>query len=424
MGTLILTDSDQLRSDILTRLKGGELSGVRAALLLGLSVRQVRRLASAYALAGLASIPHGNRGRPPHNRLVPATIARIAELTGEGGPYHDFNVCHTQELLWEREGVEIGRSTLHKLLHPKAVGPVIVKQKVVVHRMRRLREAAKGMMVQVDGSPHDWLEGRAARFCLMGAIDDASGDVLHGHFRPNEDANGYLFMFRDIAVVHGLPVSYYHDKHTILRSPKKPTIADDLLGLPPMSHVQRVLYDLGIKSIAAHSPQAKGRIERLWNTFQDRLVKEMRLASVGNIEQANAFLPGFIKRYNVKFAREAASLRPAWRTLEAGFDLDYHFSMQDTRTVKEDHTVSVDGKTLQICAKSRSRNLAGQIITVRVNPENKLTLYDGRRPLKHTEVPAAAPRQKQAPRPRVVPGRTPTKPTDNAGTRGFLFAAV
>ena len=424
MGTLILTDSDQLRSDILTRLKGGELSGVRAAQLLGLSVRQVRRLAASFAISGLASIPHGNRGKQPHNVLDPDVVVRILSLAGEGGPYHGFNVCHTQELLGERDGITIGRSTLHKLLHPKEILPVKTKPKSVVHRMRRLREAASGIMVQVDGSPHDWLEGRAAKFCLMGAIDDATGEVVHGHCRPNEDAHGYLFMFRDIAVTHGLPVSYYHDKHTILRSPKKATIEDDRAGLKPMSHVQRVLFDLGVTSIPANSPQAKGRIERLWKTFQDRLVKEMRLADIGSIEQANAFLPDFIKRYNAQFSHEAASLAPAWRPLEADCDLDYSFSMQDPRTVKADHTVSVDGKTLQIRAKSRSRSLVGQIITVRVNPENKLSLYDGKRRLEYSEIVAAAPKQKEVKIPKVVSDCPKNKPERSAGQRGFLFARV
>jgi hypothetical protein len=424
MGTLTLTDSDQKRSDTLTRLKSGELSGVRAAVLLGLSVRQVRRLSSAFAVDGLASIPHGNRGRRPHNLLDPDVVVRILCLTGEHGPYHGFNICHTQELLREREEIIIGRSTLHKLLHPKAMVTVITKNKAVVHRMRRLREAASGMMVQVDGSPHDWLEGRTAKFCLMGAIDDATGEVVHGHCRPNEDAHGYLFMFRDIAVTYGLPVSYYHDKHTILRSPKKSTIEDDRAGLMPMSHVQRVLYDLDITSIAAHSPQAKGRIERLWKTFQDRLVKEMRLEGISSIEQANAFLPDFIKRYNAQFAREAASLTPAWRPLEADCDLDYFFSMQDSRTVKADHTISINGKILQIRAKSRSRSLVSQIVTARVNPENQLRLYDGKRRLEYTEIVATAPRQKEVKIPKVVSERTTNKPTRSAGSRGFLFAAV
>src|ERR1019366_3775059 len=165
MGTVTLTDSDQRRSDILTRLNSRVLSGDRAALLLGLSRRQVRRLAAAYALSGMAGIPHGNRGKRPHNALDPDVVARIGELTGPAGSYHGFNVCHTRDLLGERDGIEVGRSTLHNLLHPKPALPAGAKPKAAVHRTRRLREGAEGMMIQADASPHDWLMGRAPKFC-------------------------------------------------------------------------------------------------------------------------------------------------------------------------------------------------------------------------------------------------------------------
>jgi transposase len=424
MGTVTLTNSDQRRSDILTRLKGGGLSGARAALLLGLSRRQVRRLAAAYALSGMASIPHGNRGKRPHNSLDPDLVARIGEMAGKEGPYHGFNVCHMQDMLAERDDIHLGRSTLHKLLHPKPVVPLGDRQKAVFHRIRRLREAAEGIMVQIDGSPHAWLEERADKFCLMGGIDDATGKVVHGHFWPTEDAKGYLYMFRDIAVVYGLPMSYYHDRHTILRSPKKATIEDELAGLTPMSHVQKVMHDLGVGSIGAHSPQAKGRIERLWKTFQDRLVKEMRLAGIDTIEMANAFLPGFIERYNAKFAIEAADPDTAWVALAKDCDLDYYFSMQDTRTVKADHTISIDGKTLQICPASRSRSLVGQTITVRVNPENKLSLYDGKKLLEYRVVAPSAPKARPAVPFRAVPTAMPVDTVKAARKRGFLYAAV
>jgi hypothetical protein len=423
MGTVTLTDSEQRRSDIVTRLRSRVLSGASAALLLGLSTRQVRRLAAAYALTGMASIPHGNRGKRPHNAIDPDVVTRIGELTGPDGLYHGFNVCHTRELLGEREGIEVGRSTLHSLMHPKPVAGAGARAKAVVHRMRRLREGAEGMMVQVDGSPHGWLERRAPKCCLMGGIDDATGKVLHGHFQPTEDANGYLLMYRDIAVVYGLPMSYYHDKHTILRSPKKPTIEDELAGRTPMSHVQKVMHDLGIGSIAAHSPQAKGRIERLWKTFQDRLVKELRLARIDTMEQANAFLPGFITRYNAQFAVAAADPDTAWVALEKGCDLDYYFSMQETRTVKADHTVSFEGKTLQICAMSRTRSLVGQTITVRVNPENKLNLYDGKRLLEYRAVAPISLKAKPPLPSRVNPNPKPLDPAKAARKRGFLYAA-
>jgi transposase len=408
---------------MLTRLAAKQITTERTAELLGISTRQVRRKLKRFIADGVGSIPHGNRGKRPHNALDPEIAARIAKLTGEDGPYHDFNVCHTCDFLARDNGIVIGRSTLHKLLHSKPAAPIAEpKAPHGVIRRRRLRKSAPGMMVQIDGSPHAWLEDRAPRMCLMGGIDDANNHVLHVHFRPNEDAAGYLYMFRDIAVKHGLPMSYYHDKHTILRSPKKATIEDELAGNAPMSHVQKVLHDLGVESIAAHSPQAKGRIERLWSTFQDRLVKEMRLAGVSTMEQANAFLPDFIKRHNAQFGVEAADPDPAWVQIETGFDLDYHFSMQETRTVKDDHTLSFEGKVFQIRAASRTRSLAGQKVTVRVNPEGKINLYDGKKRLDYSIVAASGSKTKTLP-PKENPKRKPVDPAALDRRRRYLHAA-
>lgn len=240
-------------------------------------------------------------------------------------------------------------------------------------------------------------------------------------------------MFLEIAMLHGLPMSYYHDKHTILRSPKKATIEDDLDGITPMSHVQKVLHDLGVESIAAHSPQAKGRVERLWQTLQDRLVKEMRLAQVDTLEAANTFLPTFIARFNERFAIEAMDPNSAWVTLEADTDWDYYFSLQDTRIVKADHTLSFGGQVLQITARSRMRSLAGQSISVRTTSDHRLCLYDGTRRLEYTVLPArpttpavraASPEYQPEKYPTDTPGKpeASTKKGLTAKQSAYLFA--
>ncbi|BDI31923.1 transposase [Capsulimonas corticalis] len=426
-----MTVSEQRTIDLLTRLAAHQITVERTAELLGLSSRQVQRKLKRFLAEGVSAIPHGNRRRKPHNILDPDTRTRVLALTSTGGPYHGFNVCHTRDLLAANDDIQIGRSTLHKLLHPKAPPEVKdAKPARGVVRRRRLRKAASGMMVQIDGSPHDWLEGRGPRLCLMGAIDDADNHVLHAHFRPNEDAAGYLWMFRAIAIEYGLPASYYHDKHTILRSPKKATIEDELAGQIPMSHVQKVLHDLGVESIAAHSPQAKGRIERLWSTFQDRLVKEMRLAGISTMEQANAFLPAFIAKHNAQFGIEAADPNSAFIALEPGFDLDYYFSIQETRTVKADHTLSFEGKVYQITAASRSRSLAGQKVSARVNPEGQLHLYDGKRRLDYRLASAAPAKAKpvqpspEAPKsPLETPKSQPCDPAAAVRKRAWLHTA-
>lgn len=255
-----MTKSDQRCVDVLTRLIDKSITVDRAAQLLGLSSRQVRRKRDRFLKQGVASLVHGNRGKPSHNALAAHMIRLILELAGPNGPYHGFNVCHMQALLEQRDGLRIGRSTLQKLLHPKPAAIPPAPRKVV--RQRRLRSGAEGLMVQIDGSLHDWLEGRGAKMCLIGSVDDATGKVPHAHFQATEDAAGYLVMMRAIAVDLGLPMSYYHDKHTILRSPKKSTVEEDLAGVAPMSQVQRVMHELGIESIATEdhrSDQSRGR---------------------------------------------------------------------------------------------------------------------------------------------------------------------
>ncbi len=159
---------------------------------------------------------------------------------------------------------------------------------------------------------------------------------------------GYLLLLRTIAETYGLPMSIYHDRHTILRSPKQPTLDDELAGQPPMSQVQRMMAELGIESITAHSPQAKGRIERLWATLQDRLTKELRLAGVTTLQDANAFLPSFMTRYNARFARPARDPDSAWVPLPVIFDHAYYFAVRETRKVRADHCIRFAGQWLQL----------------------------------------------------------------------------
>jgi hypothetical protein len=189
-------------------------------------------------------------------------------------------------------------------------------------------------------------------------------------------------MLRAITLGYGIPASIYHDRHTILVSPKEATVEEELAGLRPMSQVGRIMDELGIQSIAAHSPQAKGRVERLWGVLQDRLVSEMRAAGISTAEEANAFLPGFIERFNRRFSVEPADPIPAW--VEAGdIDVDYYFSMRETRVVRSDHTVSWLGSTLQIQRETRSVSLAGRKVSVHTTPAGEIVIYDGKNRLRH-----------------------------------------
>ncbi len=269
------------------------------------------------------------------------------------------------------------------------------------------------MLLQIDGSPHPWLEARGPKLCLMGAIDDATGKVLYLRFHPTECQEAYLLLTRTICTTYGLPMAFYHDRHTILRSPKEATIEDELAGTKPMSQVQRVLHALGVESIAALSPQAKGRIERLWKTLQDRLVKEMRLDAIETMDKANDFLPCFLTRFNARFAVAAADAEPVWVALPEDADRARLFSVQEMRTVRADQTLSFLGKTLLLEGK---RSFAGQRVAVHLTPEGELYVYAGdksdkfRQPLSYKVMPEKQKQQAKQHEPQPTEKQPATTP--------------
>lgn len=419
MRTITLNPKQQRKVEILTRLEAGALDSGTAAELLGVGSRQVRRLRVRFRQAGFAAVIHGNGGRRPANRTDPARRERILALAGPHGKYHDLNVCHLQECLADTEQIVIGRSTLDRLL--KQAG---LRQKAQpappVHRQRRLRRPAEGMLLQIDGSPFDWLEGRGPKAALLGAIDDATGKVVFLLFRPTEDQIGYLWLLRTVAQRNGLPMSLYHDRHTILRSPKQPTLEEQLAGKTPMSQIQRVMAELGIESIPAHSPQAKGRIERLWGTLQDRLTKELRLAGSTSLEAANAFLPSFMERYNARFARAPQDPQSAWVPLPGDLDTNYYFAIRETRKVRADHCISFAGQLLQLLPDPRDPSLVAQRVTVHVVPEGDIYLYHGKRPIAYRPVAAPEAQPPQRPGQAARPPK-PVDPQAAARRRGWLF---
>ena len=358
METITLNKKQQRRAEVLARVTSGGINRADAECLLGLGRRQIDRLVRDYETEGLKAVIHGNAGRTPSNKISEALRRRVMELAGEDGKYHGLNVCHLHDLLKENEDTFISRPTLYRTLRESGViQPGRRKRKA--RRKRRERAPREGMLLQIDGSSHDWLCGRGPKMALVGAIDDATSHIIYGTFRPTEDQAGYLMMLRSIALSHGLPECAYHDRHTILRSPKTQTIEEELADRIPQSQVQRVMAELGISSILAHSPQAKGRVERLWGTLQDRLIKEMSIAGVSTISEANSFLPDFIARFNKRFGKVPANGDPAWVAIESGMDMHYYFSTSDLRVVRRDHTICCNGKILQILPEARHIALVG-----------------------------------------------------------------
>jgi hypothetical protein len=424
MRTLTLSTPQQRRAETLTQLIAGKLSTLEAAQLLRVSLRQAQRLRQRFLAEGISGVVHGNTGRTPANRTDSALIERLRALCGPQGKYHDFNISHLCDLLAQNEEIRLPRSTLSRLLRVNQVR-LCPRPHSEVKRMRRERKSSEGMMLQIDATPFDWLESRAPRMALAAAIDDATGKIIYARFRPTEDQAGYLMMLRTIATSYGLPHLLYHDRHTILRSPKEPSLEDELAGRPPMSQFQRVVASLGITSIAALSPQAKGRIERLWRTLQDRLTKELRLAGVNGLEQSNSFLPTFIESFNHRFGHQPREADSAWHCLPDEMDLDYYFSTCEQRQVRRDHTITWLGQVLQIVPEKNEPSLVRKKVEVHITPEGCLSIYDGVRRLSHREVADSENnrRVRTFTSPQPLPLTAPD-PHADARRRGWLYGKV
>ena len=356
-----LTIQDEKRIEIIERVFRGELAVLGAALILGISERQCYRIKRRVHQQGPKGVIHRNRGRPCKRKVKEKSVGRVVELAR--GKYQGFNDHHLTEKLKEHEQIDLSREKVRQILRSHGVSTP-TKRRPSKHRSRRERKEAEGMMLQVDGSPHDWLEGRGPRLCLIAAIDDATGKVLGAFFAQAESSWGYLRLFSEIFQRHGLPQSIYSDRHSVFCTDREPTLDEQLVNKRPLTEVGRALDELGVTLILAGSPQAKGRIERLWGTFQDRLVSELRLATAQTLEKAQAVLDGYLHAHNRRFSKPA-QVQPAWRKTSSVL-LDQALCFKQQRTVANDHTVSFDGVTFQIPKKSPHRSYAHKRIDVRV----------------------------------------------------------
>jgi transposase len=352
---------------------------VEAAQSLGITERQVWRLLAAFRREGAEAVVHGNRGRVPKQTLSPELRQRIAELAQT--KYIGFNQTHFAEKLRSDEDIHVSRSTVWRILQEAEIQPPR-RHRRPKHRTRRERRPRAGMMLQVDGSDHDWLEGRGPRLTLLSAIDDATGEVVAALFRKEEDAHGYMLLLHQIVVQRGIPLAIYADQHSIfLHTPgDKETIDEQLAGRRAPTQLGRILDDLQIEMITALSPQAKGRVERLWGTFQDRLVSELRLAGICTRDDANAFLTNYLPVHNERFARLPAETENAYRPVPAKLDLNVIFAFQYSRVVAKDNTVRAGATTMQIPANADRSSYAKAKILFCVGLDGStFIVHNGRR---------------------------------------------
>jgi transposase len=328
-----LTQRELKRVKVLERVAGGSMNMREAAETLGITCRQLRRLKSKYAQEGETGLIHGNRGRKPHHALSKETISEVVRLFEE--KYNDTNFCHYTELLEEHEGIRLSSSSVGRIL--KSVGKKSkksVKRRSKKHR-RRDRRCQAGMLWQMDATPYEWLGEEIGRFALHALIDDATGIVTGAEFTKNECAEGYSQAMKRGIKKYGVPMAVYTDKHTIFRSPnERLTVDEELAGEKiPLSNFGKAMAELHIEHIKANTPQAKGRIERLWETLQDRFPVELRLLGVKTLEEANRALPGLIKEHNEKYAVRPAEKQSAYTPLGKGVHLDYVFAKRTTRKI-------------------------------------------------------------------------------------------
>jgi transposase len=356
-----LTMQDEKRLDVIQRVYRSELTVVQAALVMGVSERQCYRIKARVGKAGAKGVVHGNQGGPCKRKIKDKTLRRVVELAR--GKYQGFNDHHLTEKLKEQEQIELSREKVRRILRAEGiVSPK--KRRGIKHRSRRERRGSEGMMLQVDGSPHDWLQGRGPRLCLMGAIDDATSKVMGAFFVQAESSWGYFHLFCEIFKEHGVSQSIYTDSHSVFWTDREPTLEEQLINRKPTTEVGRGLEELGVTLILAHSPQAKGRIERLWNTFQDRLVSELGLAKAKTVAQATVVLDRYLPVHNRKFAKPAKA-QPAWRKLST-VQIEQALCFKQRRTVAKDNTVTFEGTILQIPKTSPFGSYANKRIDVHV----------------------------------------------------------
>jgi hypothetical protein len=349
-----MSERDLQRIQVLSEVTNRRRTIASAALVLALSGRQVHRLLKAYRLGGGRAIAHRGRGRPSNNKLADEVRDHAVQLVRSA--YADFGPTLAAEMLAERHGLEISRETLRGWMID--AGLWLPRQQRRRFHQPRLRREALGELVQIDGSEHRWFEDRADPCTLLVFIDDATGRLMQLRFVPSESAFTYFEALQDYLESHGRPIAFYSDRHSIFRSTKK-----DATGGQGMTQFGRALAELNIEILCASSSQAKGRVERVNRTLQDRLVKELRMAEISGIEAGNAFLPGFMARFNARFAVAPARADDRHRPLNIPPErLRTILCRREQRYVSQQLTLSYDRLRIMLERNDTTVGLTGKYV--------------------------------------------------------------
>jgi transposase len=409
---LTLDDEAQKRAVVLTKLLAGDWTNQEAAEALGLSQRQLRRLKKTFRREGAAGLVHGNQGRRPVNAVTDEVRAEVVTLAQN--KYVGFNQQHLTEKLAEDEGLLLSRSTVRRIVTDVGL-PTARPRRAPKHRGRRERLPQEGMLLQADGSRHQWLGDEGPWLTLIGGIDDATGTVPYALFREQEDAAGYMAWLQQVVLRKGVPLTLYIDRHSIfIKTTKRSqrTLQQQLSGqLQSTTQFGRVLQELGVTPIYALSPQGKGRVERLWGTLQDRLTSELRLAGVTTLGQANLVVERFLPAFNERFGVPAAQPGSAYRPLPAGFVSEEVFCFKYGRLVEGDNTVRLGEHRLQLLANRERASYVRARVEVQERLDGSLAVFHQGRQVAHKPAPAEAPLLRARRNSRVLPAAPTADPT-------------
>lgn len=347
-------------------------------------------------------------GNLPSHAIPAKTRDRVIALAKT--TYAGVNHTQMSELLEERDGIRISRSSVRRILAEASI-PSPRRRRAPKHRVRRERFPQEGMLLQVDGSKHDWLEGRGPYLTLVGAIDDATGTMPFALFREQEDCHGYFLLLREIIASKGIPIALYSDRHGIFQRSvyDKETLEEQLSGKRSDTQFGRAMKELGIELILAQTPQAKGRVERLWGTLQDRLVSELRIAGANNIDDANSVLGKYLPVFNRGLGVQAAKPGTAYRQLPPSLDVEDVLCFKYRRKVANDNTVSFFGTSLQICPDTDRMSYARAPVEVHERLDGSIVVVHQGNVLAVQEAPqrASSLRARGGPRPAPRPEGEP-----------------
>jgi len=380
-----MTKRELERYQVLGTCLKKDLTQAKAGELLGLSERHIRRLVKRVRLRGMKGLKHGNRGRTSPRKMSPELEERIAAIIGER--YPDFSPLHASEKLWERHRIRVSREKVRLIMMSRGLWKRRWRQKA--DHVWRERKPHPGEMVQMDGSHHAWLEKRGPRLVLMGYVDDATGRFF-GRFYDHEGVWPAMDSLRRYIGLYGLPQAVYLDKHSTYKTTRKPDTDELLRDEQAQTQFERALNELGIKTIHAHSPQAKGRIERAFGTLQGRLVKEMRLAGISTLEEANRFLGGYLPIYNRRFTKAPLRSQDLHRPAPKPLSLEDIFCLQGLRTVNNGYIIKWTSRTLVLARPSLT--VRRQKVVVREWFDGRLSIRFNGKELEHKEVDPTQPK--------------------------------